>query len=283
LEGILSAGSHGPYKEEPVAKAVKAACGGDGKEDPHREDSGKIQDSRVKIQDPYREDSGKEALVHKAVRKEKGGHVTSEEGEDIEEDSRFKIQDSRSEEGDDIGKEILSISPLGCSDVPVTSPVISPNQSTSTCTLTSPVFLASNASTSRRICSHQHVKGSPIAKEGGDIEGKSRFKIQDSRLKGSPIAKEALKLEMKVSTQSGLEGKVAFVGPTLFAPGLWVGVVLEGPFGKSDGSFHGEECFQCKPNHGLFVRPSMLRKVTSEPPQAPLSISPLPVHAMRAE
>ena len=72
--------------------------------------------------------------------------------------------------------------------------------------------------------------------------------------------KVGVELGMRVVTQSGHEGTIAFVGPALFAPGLWVGVELDGPYGRSDGSFHGEECFHCKPNHGLFVRPSMLRE-----------------------
>jgi len=69
-------------------------------------------------------------------------------------------------------------------------------------------------------------------------------------------------LGQRVETPSGHVGSIAFVGPALFAPGLWVGVELDEPNGKTDGSFHGEECFLCKPNHGLFVRPSMLKQLT---------------------
>lgn len=51
-------------------------------------------------------------------------------------------------------------------------------------------------------------------------------------------------------------GVVAFVGTTFFAPDVWVGVELDEPAGKNNGTVQAKSYFQCKPNHGLFVKPS---------------------------
>jgi dynactin 1 len=60
-------------------------------------------------------------------------------------------------------------------------------------------------------------------------------------------------------------GLVRFYGPTSFSKGKWVGVELSEPVGKNDGTVQGLKYFTCKPNHGMFLRPSQV-KVVSEPP-----------------
>ncbi|XP_030756486.1 kinesin-like protein KIF13A isoform X3 [Sitophilus oryzae] len=53
-------------------------------------------------------------------------------------------------------------------------------------------------------------------------------------------------------------GVVAYIGETEFAPGTWIGVELDAPKGKNDGSVNGSRYFTCKPKHGMFVRADKL-------------------------
>ncbi|XP_058143776.1 CAP-Gly domain-containing linker protein 4 [Dasypus novemcinctus] len=51
-------------------------------------------------------------------------------------------------------------------------------------------------------------------------------------------------------------GTIRYVGPTDFAPGIWLGLELRSAKGKNDGAVGDKRYFTCKPNHGLLVRPS---------------------------
>lgn len=64
-----------------------------------------------------------------------------------------------------------------------------------------------------------------------------------------------LELGTRVKTSSG-NGKVVFCGQTKFAEGDWVGVVLDNPTGKNNGTVQGVQYFQCEPNFGVFVKAS---------------------------
>lgn len=50
-------------------------------------------------------------------------------------------------------------------------------------------------------------------------------------------------------------GVVRYAGTTAFADGVWVGIELESPDGKNDGSVRGQRYFACRPMHGMFVKP----------------------------
>ncbi|XP_061401257.1 kinesin-like protein KIF13B [Musca vetustissima] len=49
-------------------------------------------------------------------------------------------------------------------------------------------------------------------------------------------------------------GVISYVGTTHFQAGTWIGVELDTPTGKNDGTVQGIQYFQCKPKHGIFVR-----------------------------
>merc|ERR1711991_501496 len=50
-------------------------------------------------------------------------------------------------------------------------------------------------------------------------------------------------------------GTIRYVGDIRGKPGKFVGVELDEPFGKNDGSIEGHKFFECAPNYGCFVKP----------------------------
>ncbi|KAG0363915.1 hypothetical protein BG005_003735 [Podila minutissima] len=81
---------------------------------------------------------------------------------------------------------------------------------------------------------------------------------------------------------NGNLGYVRCAGQTSFAPGKWVGIELDLPRGKNAGVVEGKRYFDCKPGHGVFVRPNQAKIVMDgdvQPPETngrtsrPVSIS----------
>ncbi|KAI8984001.1 CAP Gly-rich domain-containing protein, partial [Mycotypha africana] len=54
-------------------------------------------------------------------------------------------------------------------------------------------------------------------------------------------------------------GTVRFCGPTSFQTGKWVGIELDEAVGKNSGVVQGKRYFDCKVNHGVFVRPTNVK------------------------
>ena len=59
----------------------------------------------------------------------------------------------------------------------------------------------------------------------------------------------------RVAIRKGTEnGTVRFIGTTQFALGEWVGVELDEPTGKHDGTIGDVQYFECEHGRGCFVR-----------------------------
>ena len=62
----------------------------------------------------------------------------------------------------------------------------------------------------------------------------------------------SLRVGTRVSVRDKcLEGVVAYVGLTEFAAGKWVGIILDEPKGKNNGTVQGKEYFKCNDSHGM--------------------------------
>ncbi|KAK2163666.1 hypothetical protein LSH36_75g02038 [Paralvinella palmiformis] len=62
----------------------------------------------------------------------------------------------------------------------------------------------------------------------------------------------------------GIVGTVAFVGGTKFSTGKWIGVVLDEPKGKNNGTVQGKSYFSCPDNYGIFVRQSQITELNGD-------------------
>lgn len=80
------------------------------------------------------------------------------------------------------------------------------------------------------------------------------------------MSERSLKVGARVDiTGKDLQGTVAYIGMTSFAVGKWVGVVLDEPKGKNNGTIKGQTYFDCGENCGMFVRPTQLRVIGGSP------------------
>lgn len=75
-----------------------------------------------------------------------------------------------------------------------------------------------------------------------------------------------------------MKGTIQYIGEPKFAPGKWIGVELDEPQGKNNGSLQGEVYFSCAENHGVFVKQTQVAALpsTDKPPRPVSSGSPLP-------
>ncbi|RKP21953.1 hypothetical protein ROZALSC1DRAFT_26666, partial [Rozella allomycis CSF55] len=70
-----------------------------------------------------------------------------------------------------------------------------------------------------------------------------------------------LEIGQRVLLGNNLEGVIRYVGNADFATGIWVGIELDEPKGKNNGTVQGTQYFVCEEKHGIFVRPAMILKI----------------------
>ncbi|XP_038165835.1 kinesin-like protein KIF13B [Arvicola amphibius] len=102
----------------------------------------------------------------------------------------------------------------------------------------------------------------PLASEelshaGGQALG--RLEVTSDSEEASEVP-EWLKEGEYVVVGTSKTGIVRYIGPTDFQEGTWIGVELDLPSGKNDGSIGGKQYFKCNPGYGLLVRPGRVRR-----------------------
>ncbi|CAG9817430.1 unnamed protein product [Phaedon cochleariae] len=113
------------------------------------------------------------------------------------------------------------------------------------------------------------VRRSPISPTGSTKSLRSPLSMAGSTISLASTASHVIdyRLGDRViikSSQGSKVGTVRFMGTTEFAPGEWVGVELDEPRGKNDGSVNGKRYFECMPNFGLFAPVSKVSKSPSK-------------------
>jgi len=68
----------------------------------------------------------------------------------------------------------------------------------------------------------------------------------------------------RVSVIGYKTGVVQFLGKVKFSGGIWVGVELDRPYGKTDGTVNGVRYFSCKPQHGIMQTTDKVRKLEKQ-------------------
>jgi kinesin family protein 13 len=121
----------------------------------------------------------------------------------------------------------------------------------------------------------------PIGEEKGSRQSLSPPSSEQEVKPEPPEVGERVFVETALGMKMGV---VKFAGETQFQPGLWIGVALDRPSGKHNGTVQGVKYFKCKEKHGVFVRMDKLVRnpgnnspnQSPRPSKRPGGVAPLP-------
>jgi dynactin 1 len=82
-----------------------------------------------------------------------------------------------------------------------------------------------------------------------------------SSAKRSSVIRDDLAIGSRVIVNNDLAGTIRFLGNTSFQTGKWVGIELDEALGKNSGVVQGKRYFDCKNNHGVFIRPANVKLI----------------------
>uniref|UniRef100_A0A8D0AVI9 Kinesin family member 13B n=1 Tax=Sander lucioperca TaxID=283035 RepID=A0A8D0AVI9_SANLU len=134
--------------------------------------------------------------------------------------------------------------------------VTSPSQCVTKMAVVAPPASNHNSFTAENSFSEHKLVNS--GRGGGDGFERLEISVDDEERSHDDVLPDWLTEGACVTVGSNKAGAVRYVGMTQFADGVWVGVELDTPVGKNDGSVGGHRYFQCKPGYGVLVRPDRL-------------------------
>ncbi|PNF28377.1 hypothetical protein B7P43_G17067 [Cryptotermes secundus] len=118
---------------------------------------------------------------------------------------------------------------------------------------------------SSNLIGHNGISGSQDSSSerlGNEDEGDSNNSFGSRRdlhrLADTPLPEWVVLGESVLIRPYNSSGVVAYIGGTDFSGGTWIGVELDAPTGKNDGSVQGVRYFTCRPKCGIFVRADKL-------------------------
>ena len=73
------------------------------------------------------------------------------------------------------------------------------------------------------------------------------------------LTSQSFKKGDSVSINNKYFGKIQYIGPIENKDGIWVGIELNKPVGKNNGTYMGIKYFDCRPNYGIFVKENKIK------------------------
>ena len=100
--------------------------------------------------------------------------------------------------------------------------------------------------------------------DGGSMESThTKHDNRKAMIKKDSMMKPKISIDQRVKVMN-MAGTVAYIGPTYFAAGEWVGVILDKPRGNTSRRIKGISYFCCQENYGMFIKRPMFKIINEE-------------------